>query len=111
MGGFTGADEQFFAPQPTPDRAPDRTVELFVPQQQAMLYRLNGDYNPLHADPAVATAVGFPGPILHGLCTFGHAGRAVLQAYGDNDPARFKAMKVHRRSKRAITLLRASVHA
>eukprot|EP00935_MAST-01C_sp_MAST-1C-sp1_P002418 g2418.t1 len=67
MGGFEGAGEPFFQPAPPPNRSPDKSVELFVPEKQAMLYRLSGDYNPLHADPEVATSVGFPGPILHGL--------------------------------------------
>jgi len=62
--------------------------------QQALLYRLSGDMNPLHADPDFAKLGGYDRPILHGLCTFGHAGRAVLRAYCRNDPARMKSFEV-----------------
>jgi 3-hydroxyacyl-CoA dehydrogenase/3a,7a,12a-trihydroxy-5b-cholest-24-enoyl-CoA hydratase len=76
-----------------PDRRPDATVELTTLPQQALLYRLSGDMNPLHADPEFAKMAGYDRPILHGLCTFGHVGRAVLRAYCDNDPARFKSFE------------------
>jgi acyl dehydratase len=62
--------------------------------QAALIYRLSGDYNPLHADPAIARAAGFERPILHGLCTFGVAGRAILAACCGNDPARLKEIHV-----------------
>jgi acyl dehydratase len=58
----------------------------------ALLYRLNGDHNPLHSNPAVAAKAGFPRPILHGLATFGVVGRALLRAVCGNDPARFGRM-------------------
>ena len=86
-GGFggTGAD----APRPAqiPDRTPDAVITLKTRPEQATLYRLSGDYNPLHIDPAVAKAGGFDRPILHGLCTFGFAGRALLKALCDDEPA------------------------
>lgn len=92
-GGFGGdkGPEPGFIP---PEREPDRVLSLPTLPQQAMLYRLSGDFNPLHVDPAFAAMGGFPRPILHGLCTMGFACRAVLREYCDNDPARFKAMKV-----------------
>jgi (3R)-3-hydroxyacyl-CoA dehydrogenase / 3a,7a,12a-trihydroxy-5b-cholest-24-enoyl-CoA hydratase / enoyl-CoA hydratase 2 len=92
-GGFGGEK----GPNPgntPPDRPPDAVVEQQTLPQQALLYRLSGDRNPLHADPNFAGMAGFPKPILHGLCTFGFAGRAVLQACCGNDPAKFKSIIV-----------------
>ena len=60
---------------------------------QALLYRLNGDRNPLHSDPTFAKRAGFDAPILHGLCTYGFTGRALLHAVCGSDPARFGAMR------------------
>ncbi|MFO1190408.1 MAG: MaoC/PaaZ C-terminal domain-containing protein [Alphaproteobacteria bacterium] len=74
-----------------PDRAPDKSHDIPTLPQQALIYRLSGDYNPLHADPAVGRAAGFKMPILHGLCTFGICGHAVLKAFCDYDPARLKS--------------------
>lgn len=93
-GGFGGASQKVAAPQATPDRAPDETLVLPTSGVQALIYRLSGDYNPLHADPAVAADAGFPRPILHGLCTFGVAGRAVLKALCGNAPERLRRLDV-----------------
>jgi len=71
-----------------PDREPDDAVEYRTRADLALLYRLTGDRNPIHADPQVARAAGFPRPILHGLCSFGLTCRAVLERFADYDPAR-----------------------
>ena len=81
------------APPELPKRRADVVVELPARQDAALLYRLTGDRNPLHVDPAVARAAGFPRPILHGLCTFGMACRAVLQVYADFDPSRIRSLE------------------
>lgn len=75
-----------------PARAPDATVTLPTRADQALLYRLSGDMNPLHADPAIARGVGFERPILHGLCTYGVVGRALLAGVCGDDASRFKRM-------------------
>lgn len=93
-GGEGGFGASMAPAQPVPDRAPDRSVEIATLPRQALIYRLSGDWNPLHADPAIATRAGFAAPILHGLCTNGIANRAILSAYCDNDVARFKSMFV-----------------
>ncbi|MET0374864.1 MAG: MaoC/PaaZ C-terminal domain-containing protein [Rhizorhabdus sp.] len=89
-GGFGGSPDGQPAPHAIPDRAADLVHSLPTAENQALIYRLSGDMNPLHVDPAVAQAAGFPRPILHGLCTFGIAGRALLAALGDNRPERIR---------------------
>jgi len=89
-GGFGGADGPLKQPHPTPDRSADRTLTLATRPEQALLYRLNGDFNPLHSDPAVAARAGFPRPILHGLCTLGVVCHALLRLACDGDPARLR---------------------
>lgn len=94
-GGFGGKTEGAPQPHPVPaDRPPDVALDLATRPEQAVLYRLSGDYNPLHIDPAVARAGGFATPILHGLCSYGVVGRAVLKLLCNNEPARLKRLDV-----------------
>ncbi len=90
-GGF-GGERGGSPPWQRPDRSPDLLVEQQTRPEQALLYRLSGDRNPLHADPKFAARGGFPRPILHGLCTYGFTGRALLHALCGSDPARFRSM-------------------
>ncbi len=76
-----------------PERAPDHTVSDDTRLEQAAIYRLSGDRNPLHIDPEFAKVGGFDTPILHGLCTYGFVGRAILKTLCGNDPARFKSFE------------------
>ena len=94
LGNFGGDRGPSGAINVAPDREPDAIEEEPTDENQALLYRLSGDRNPLHADPAMAAVGGFERPILHGLCTFGIAARAVLKHFADNDPARFRSIKV-----------------
>lgn len=80
-------------PPPMPSRAPDAVCDIATLPQAALLYRLSGDYNPLHADPERARRAGFDRPILHGRCTFGIAGRALLATMCGNDVRRLTAME------------------
>ena len=87
-GGFGGPATSAPAPHALPDREPDIVVDIATSPQAALLYRLNGDYNPLHADPGIAQKAGFSAPILHGLATYGIAARAVLQGCDIDDASR-----------------------
>ena len=92
-GGFGARSDAAPPPHPVPaDRAPDHVVEHATRAEQALIYRLSGDLNPLHADAAVARSAGFERPILHGLCSYGIAGFAVLTALCGNDAARLKRL-------------------
>jgi acyl dehydratase len=91
-GGFGGPKRETPAPHPIPERAPDLVCDLPTRPEMALIYRLSGDINPLHAEPAFARAAGFPRPILHGLATFGVAGHAILKSVCGYDPARLTAM-------------------
>lgn len=93
-GGFGGdPGPKAEALEPPEGTDPDFTVSSFIPENQAALYRLNGDLNPLHLDPDFAKMGGFPRPILHGLCTYGYAVRAVVHQSCDGDVERFKEFK------------------
>jgi acyl dehydratase len=89
-GGFGGPSEGQPEPHIVPKRAPDLTVDISTRPDQALLYRLCGDRNPLHSDPEFARRAGFDRPILHGMCTYGLTCRAVLQTYADYDPLAFR---------------------
>lgn len=92
-GGFDGPRPPRAARVAVPERDPDFETRECIPPAQALLYRLNGDLNPLHADPEFAVEVGFERPILHGLCTFGYAGRAVVRHACGGDPDRLTRLR------------------
>src|SRR5437667_3501101 len=93
-GGF-GGDRGPSGPRNVPpNRPPDKSIAMKTRPDQALLYRLSGDMNPLHADPDFAKLGGYDRPILHGLCTFGFAGRALLQAWCNNQPERLESFEV-----------------
>jgi len=92
-GGFGGDPGPKPPPFEVPDRKPDHEITYQTREDQALIYRLSGDMNPLHSDPDIAKIAGFPKPILHGLCTYGFTGRALLSALCKNDPARFRSMQ------------------
>ncbi|PZW45864.1 acyl dehydratase [Humitalea rosea] len=91
-GGFGGDTGPVKVAHPEPDAAPELSLDLATRPEQALIYRLNGDYNPLHMDPGLAARAGFERPILHGLCTFGVVCHALVLALCEGDPARFGEM-------------------
>jgi acyl dehydratase len=93
-GGFGGPAREVPDAVRIPERAPDQIVERKTLPQTALLYRLSGDVNPLHADPAVAAKAGFSRPILHGLATYGIAAYALLSAMCGSDPERLREFDV-----------------
>jgi acyl dehydratase len=95
-GGFSahgGGDEPAELLQATPDTSPETVLEFETRTEAALIYRLSGDYNPLHSDPDVAARAGFSRPILHGLNTYGVAGHLLLQAFCGWDPARLRSLR------------------
>jgi acyl dehydratase len=90
-GGFGTAPPP---PAPLPEGAPDVTVEIRTLPQSALIYRLSGDMNPIHADPAASEKAGFPQPILHGLCTMGLATRALIESFCGGDPTRVRSVSL-----------------
>ncbi|MGY4362817.1 acyl dehydratase [Bradyrhizobium sp. i1.3.1] len=93
-GGFGGPSEGMPEPHRVPHRVPDRSVDIPIRPDQALIYRLSGDRNPLHSDPEFARRASFSRPILHGMCTYGLTCRAVLQTYADYDPSVFRRHRV-----------------
>jgi acyl dehydratase len=91
-GGFGGPSGPVKPTHPVPERKPDLTCDLPTLPQAALIYRLSGDYNPLHADPAYAKKAGFKMPILHGRATFSVAGHALLKTCCSYDPSKLKSM-------------------
>jgi acyl dehydratase len=92
-GGFgESRGDEIPDPPKAPERAPDHETSYATRTDQALLYRLNGDRNPLHSDPEIAKFAGFERPILHGLCTYGFTGRALLHTLCDSDVAKFTSM-------------------
>jgi acyl dehydratase len=89
-GGFDGPVSHSKKPQPIPDSSPHVSIEMPTSTQSALLYRLSGDYNILHADPAVAKKAGFRAPILHGLASFGVAAHSLMKALNVEDSTRLK---------------------
>ena len=92
-GGFGGQATETPVPHAVPTTAPEKTCELPTPLNLALLYRLNGDENPLHADPERAKAAGFDRPILHGAASFGIAAHAILRVCADYRPERLKSIE------------------
>ena len=92
-GGFGGSRSVTSEARSPLVDPPDHTVTYATRDDQALLYRLSGDRNPLHSDPVFARRAGFERPILHGLCTYGFTGRALLHELCDSDPGRFRSMR------------------
>jgi acyl dehydratase len=91
--GPVGDEESTLAAEPLPSREPDETVSYSTRSDQALLYRLSGDRNPLHSDPSFAKRAGFERPILHGLCTYGFTGRGLLHTLCGSEPSKFGSMR------------------
>lgn len=92
-GGFGGPAGPVKTVHELPTRAPDHSDDFATQPRAALIYRLSGDYNPLHAEPTIGRAAGFERPILHGLCTFGIAGWAITKRLCDGDPSRLASIE------------------
>lgn len=93
-GGFGGPVIQAPALHQVPEGPPQMVCDIDTLPRQALIYRLSGDYNPLHSDPSVAKAAGFSAPILHGLCTYGIVGHALIKSYCDYDASLLTSLQV-----------------
>jgi acyl dehydratase len=91
-GGFGGPRGNGASPEAMPSRRPDHLISYDTHPHQGLLYRLSGDRHPLHSDPTYSARLGFSRPILHGLCTYGFSGRALLHALCGGDPARLHSI-------------------
>ena len=91
-GGFGGPAGPVQPVHPAPEGKPDLVIDLPTRPEQALLYRLNGDDNPLHSDPDTAARAGFPQPILHGLCTLGVVAHALLRGLAQYDAGRLRSL-------------------
>ena len=91
---FEGSGTTYSQKITVPESSPTYTANVKIAENQAHIYRLSGDYNPLHIDPASAKFGGFDTPILHGLCTFGHCAQALLETICGGDASRFRKIKV-----------------
>ena len=93
-GGCGGTGMEAPAPHAIPDRAPDSSITISILPRAALIYRLSGDYNPIHADPVTARKAGFDRPILHGLCSLGVATRAIVQAACDDKAEHLRSLSL-----------------
>ncbi|MBH69637.1 MAG: 3-alpha,7-alpha,12-alpha-trihydroxy-5-beta-cholest-24-enoyl-CoA hydratase [Rhodospirillaceae bacterium] len=93
-GGYGGPSDETPAPHELPNRMPDFETDLSTLERAALIYRLSGDYNPLHASPSVAKAAGFQRPILHGLCSLGVAGHAILKSCCNYEAEKLKSLQL-----------------
>lgn len=93
-GGCGGTSEKAPAPRALPEREADRSLSLTTLPQAGLIYRLSGDYNPIHASPEIARKAGFDKPILHGLCTMGVATRALLEGACKDDPQKLRSLSL-----------------
>jgi len=93
-GGFGGKSDGAPKLRAVPERPADVSVPIYSALNQALIYRLAGDYNPLHVDPEVARRAGFDRPILHGLCAYGMVGRTLIKLLCGDDPSRTRRLNV-----------------